>query len=73
MKTLIGFSLLWLAWGALVSLLNVLVWCLITAVAIDATIVARATVIASGIVVRRLLSRRAKPAQAITPPIVCGR
>jgi hypothetical protein len=73
--TVLWYSLLGLAWGAIVTVLNVLGWLFLLAVLLFATIAVGGALVLAGIGVRRLIARHSRadsgrsPAE-ITPPIV---
>jgi hypothetical protein len=77
--TVLGFSLGWLAWSALVSVVNVLTALFVIAVEVYASLLLFGVLLFTGIGVRRLIARRIRnPGRAdslrslldITPPIV---
>ena len=75
MYTVLWYSLLGLAWGAIVTVLNVLGWLFLIAVLLCVSIAVGGALLLAGIGIRRLIARhtRADPERSlpeITPPIV---
>lgn len=79
MHTLLGFSLGWLAWSALVAVINALIWLFLIAAGFYASLALLGALVFAGIGVRRLIARHIRktgPGETnrspsdITPPIV---
>ncbi|HEY9302670.1 MAG TPA: hypothetical protein VIO95_00085 [Mycobacterium sp.] len=68
MFTLLWFSLGWLAWGALVTVINVVTTLVTIAFVLYASLAVLGALIVGGISLRRARARRRRP--DITPPIV---
>jgi hypothetical protein len=70
--TVLGFSLGWLAWGALVAVLNALMWIVSMAIGFYALLLLLGALIFTGIAIRQLIARhtRNRSRSDITPPIV---
>lgn len=75
MYTVLWYSLLGLAWGAIVTVLNVLGWLFLIAVLLVVSVAVGAALVLAGIGVRRVIARRTRAGAdhllpEITPPIV---